>query len=278
MTSTRPQRARNFLLSGRHQKSSHTQSSAANQTFGPLVRVVCKGLLLFCDCSLPYYIITSEYHTVALDILTFASKNWLVASVHLFLLIHVFMETHTTTSVVLITLFTNSAQLMNCSHRCPHNTHHQHHYWWCFTNLPPTTLYHPLLMTLYHPLLMTLYQPGSANKLLNIHYCRHTSVLYRFCWSGDGPLCLSLLGILLWELWTGGKTPYPTFTNSQVLDEVLMGYRLEKPKLCPPEIYDLMRKCWLPVSCSVHCAALFQPVKYPLLTDKFLLLVLHLAI
>lgn len=55
-------------------------------------------------------------------------------------------------------------------------------------------------------------------------------------------------GILLWELWTGGKTPYPTFTNSQVLDEVLMGYRLEKPKLCPPEIYDLMRKCWLPVS------------------------------
>lgn len=53
-------------------------------------------------------------------------------------------------------------------------------------------------------------------------------------------------GILLWELWTGGKTPYPTFTNSQVLDEVLMGYRLEKPKLCPVEIYDLMRKCWLP--------------------------------
>lgn len=27
-------------------------------------------------------------------------------------------------------------------------------------------------------------------------------------------------GILLWELWSGGKTPYPTFTNSQVLDEV----------------------------------------------------------
>lgn len=71
---------------------------------------------------------------------------------------------------------------------------------------------------------------------------------------GDPSLChvdtppLTSPGILLWELWTGGKTPYPTFTNSQVLDEVLMGYRLEKPKLCPPEIYDLMRKCWLPVS------------------------------
>lgn len=29
-------------------------------------------------------------------------------------------------------------------------------------------------------------------------------------------------GILLWELWTGGKTPYPAFTNPQVLDEVLL--------------------------------------------------------
>ena len=28
-------------------------------------------------------------------------------------------------------------------------------------------------------------------------------------------------GILMWELWTGGKTPYSTFSNKQVLDEVL---------------------------------------------------------
>lgn len=27
-------------------------------------------------------------------------------------------------------------------------------------------------------------------------------------------------GILMWELFTGGKTPYPTFSNPQVLDEV----------------------------------------------------------
>eukprot|EP00731_Ephydatia_muelleri_P030665 Em0022g179a len=51
-------------------------------------------------------------------------------------------------------------------------------------------------------------------------------------------------GILQWELWTGGKTPYPTFTNPQVLDEVLMGYRLERPKMCPVEVYQLMGKCW----------------------------------
>lgn len=31
-------------------------------------------------------------------------------------------------------------------------------------------------------------------------------------------------GILMWELWTGGKTPYPTFSNPQVLDEVINCY------------------------------------------------------
>ena len=73
-------------------------------------------------------------------------------------------------------------------------------------------------------------------------------------------------GILMWELWTGGKTPYPTFSNPQVLDEVhpvvvilcvvvllvlqvLRGYRLERPSYCPLEVYDLMKKCWEEVNC-----------------------------
>ncbi|XP_019855282.1 PREDICTED: tyrosine-protein kinase Tec-like [Amphimedon queenslandica] len=51
-------------------------------------------------------------------------------------------------------------------------------------------------------------------------------------------------GILLWELWTGGKIPYPAFTTPEILDGVLKGYRLEKPKLCPSNIYDLMTRSW----------------------------------
>lgn len=31
---------------------------------------------------------------------------------------------------------------------------------------------------------------------------------------------LGILGVLMWELFTGGKTPYPTFSNAQVLQEV----------------------------------------------------------
>ena len=109
------------------------------------------------------------------------------------------------------------------------------------------------------------------------------------------------VGILLWELWSGGKTPYPTFTNPQVLDEVsphntraygfflwvwflhvgvaclcgcgffmwvwlilhvgvassfaalqvLMGYRLEKPRPCRQEVYEIMQRCWSSVSPSL---------------------------
>ncbi|XP_062514060.1 tyrosine-protein kinase Tec-like [Corticium candelabrum] len=50
--------------------------------------------------------------------------------------------------------------------------------------------------------------------------------------------------VLMWELFTGGKTPYPTFSNAQVLQEVLDGYRLEKPKSCPIEVYKLMQIAW----------------------------------
>ena len=51
-------------------------------------------------------------------------------------------------------------------------------------------------------------------------------------------------GILLWELFTAGKTPYPSFTNPQVFEEVLKGYRLPPPQSCPPQVYQLMKDCW----------------------------------
>ncbi|XP_065185968.1 tyrosine-protein kinase Tec-like [Sycon ciliatum] len=51
-------------------------------------------------------------------------------------------------------------------------------------------------------------------------------------------------GVLVWELFSSGKQPYPTFSNSQVLDEVLRGYRLERPQRCPPEVYEIVSTTW----------------------------------
>jgi tyrosine-protein kinase Tec len=51
-------------------------------------------------------------------------------------------------------------------------------------------------------------------------------------------------GILMWELFSGGKTPYPSFTNPQVFEEVLKGYRLPQPAHCPGPVYGVMKEIW----------------------------------
>ncbi|XP_078388513.1 tyrosine-protein kinase Fes/Fps isoform X1 [Cetorhinus maximus] len=51
-------------------------------------------------------------------------------------------------------------------------------------------------------------------------------------------------GILLWETFTLGSTPYPTMTNQQTREEVEQGYRLSAPESCPEEIYSIMCRCW----------------------------------
>ncbi len=57
------------------------------------------------------------------------------------------------------------------------------------------------------------------------------------------------LGILMWEVFSGGKTPYATMTNVDVVEQVTRkGYRMERPEQCPDEIYRIMMKCWRDVS------------------------------
>lgn len=51
-------------------------------------------------------------------------------------------------------------------------------------------------------------------------------------------------GVLLTEMVTYGRSPYPGMHNAEVLRQVDAGYRMSKPPGCPPEIYDLMLECW----------------------------------
>ncbi|XP_043934198.1 tyrosine-protein kinase Fes/Fps [Protopterus annectens] len=51
-------------------------------------------------------------------------------------------------------------------------------------------------------------------------------------------------GILLWETFTLGSTPYPNMTNPQTREEVEKGYRLPIPESCPQDVYKLMCRCW----------------------------------
>ncbi|OXA60749.1 tyrosine-protein kinase Src42A [Folsomia candida] len=51
-------------------------------------------------------------------------------------------------------------------------------------------------------------------------------------------------GILLTELVTYGRIPYPGMTNAEVLHQVEHGYRMPCPPNCPDRLYEIMLECW----------------------------------
>ena len=56
-------------------------------------------------------------------------------------------------------------------------------------------------------------------------------------------LCVS--GVLMWEIWSGGETPYKQLRNTEVIEKVVHhNYRLEKPPNCPQHLYDIMKDTW----------------------------------
>ncbi|KAG8437067.1 hypothetical protein GDO86_007950 [Hymenochirus boettgeri] len=51
-------------------------------------------------------------------------------------------------------------------------------------------------------------------------------------------------GVLLWEIVSLGGTPYCGMTCAELYENLPQGYRMEKPRNCDDEVYELMRQCW----------------------------------
>nr|XP_057919433.1 macrophage colony-stimulating factor 1 receptor isoform X1 [Doryrhamphus excisus] len=52
-------------------------------------------------------------------------------------------------------------------------------------------------------------------------------------------------GILLWEIFSLGKSPYPSMAvDSRFYKMVKRGYQMCQPDFAPPEIYTIMTMCW----------------------------------
>ncbi|GFO40045.1 tyrosine-protein kinase [Plakobranchus ocellatus] len=51
-------------------------------------------------------------------------------------------------------------------------------------------------------------------------------------------------GIVLMEIFTYGKEPYEDKASMEAFESVQDGYRMEKPDICPPEVYTVMLSCW----------------------------------
>ncbi|CAB3377317.1 Hypothetical predicted protein [Cloeon dipterum] len=69
-------------------------------------------------------------------------------------------------------------------------------------------------------------------------------------------------GILLWEIYSFGRVPYPRIPLADVVKHVEKGYKMEAPEGCPPEVYHIMRDAW---NLNAEMRPSFKEVKTKLL-------------
>jgi len=51
-------------------------------------------------------------------------------------------------------------------------------------------------------------------------------------------------GILLWEIYSFGRVPYPRIPLGEVVKHVEKGYQMEAPEGCPQPVYKIMKDAW----------------------------------
>ncbi|XP_069824945.1 tyrosine-protein kinase ITK/TSK isoform X2 [Dendropsophus ebraccatus] len=51
-------------------------------------------------------------------------------------------------------------------------------------------------------------------------------------------------GVLVWEVFSEGKTPFEHLSSSDVVEEVSNGLRLFRPKMASEKVYQFMNSCW----------------------------------
>ncbi|KAJ8347077.1 hypothetical protein SKAU_G00284780 [Synaphobranchus kaupii] len=54
-------------------------------------------------------------------------------------------------------------------------------------------------------------------------------------------------GVLLWEIFTLGGSPYPGVPVEELFKLLKEGHRMDRPATCTPQLYMLMKDCWLAV-------------------------------
>ncbi|XP_018618665.1 NT-3 growth factor receptor [Scleropages formosus] len=87
---------------------------------------------------------------------------------------------------------------------------------------------------------MDYYRVG-GHTMLPIRWMPPESIMYRkFTTESD----VWSFGIILWEIFTYGKQPWFQLSNNEVIECITQGRVLERPRICPKEVYDIMLGCW----------------------------------
>ncbi len=94
---------------------------------------------------------------------------------------------------------------------------------------------------------------GLARLINDDEYCAREGAKFPIKWTAPEAALYSRFtiksdvwsfGILLVELVTHGRIPYPGMTNGEVLAKVEQGYRMPCPNGCPEPLYGIMLDCW----------------------------------
>ncbi|VDI69608.1 fibroblast growth factor receptor 3 [Mytilus galloprovincialis] len=51
-------------------------------------------------------------------------------------------------------------------------------------------------------------------------------------------------GVVMWEIFSLGDTPYPGIQSREVATRLKQGYKMKKPEYCDDAFYKIMLKCW----------------------------------
>lgn len=101
--------------------------------------------------------------------------------------------------------------------------------------------------------LARLVQASSADDDQQQAYTAHIGAKFPIKWTAPEGLAYNkfssksdvwAFGVLLWEIATYGKSPYPGVELANVYHLLDSGYRMERPEGCPPNVYEIIRKCW----------------------------------
>ena len=85
------------------------------------------------------------------------------------------------------------------------------------------------------------YYQAPRSEVIAVKWCA-PEVLCDFTYSTKSDVWS--MGVVYWEIFSGGNRPYATLSTEQTAIYVAEGGRLEKPPYCSHDLYTLMKYCW----------------------------------
>ncbi|XP_034436056.1 tyrosine-protein kinase Blk [Hippoglossus hippoglossus] len=90
-------------------------------------------------------------------------------------------------------------------------------------------------------------------RIIETEYTAHEGAKFPIKWTAPEAINFGTFsiksdvwsfGILLTEIVTYGRIPYPGMTNPEVIRSLDSSYRMPRPEGCPEELYNMMMTCW----------------------------------